>query len=148
MSCFQVSNDHIGYLINLGQHLDIRCVVTDDGIVPISLHDEPDRRLVFTELLHANKASVSGRYGEPIREVGAEVPSISYEALLIYQVAAIVQALQWVRCYEYQSCDNPQWEDTFAYHYTQRLTSELIARIISKFPTSWTYDGPTLAKAS
>ena len=58
--------------------------------------------------------------------------------------ADLVQVLQWIRCYEYQSCDDPNWNSTFAYHYTQRLIDELVAKVIACFATTWTYDGPRL----
>jgi hypothetical protein len=56
----------------------------------------------------------------------------------------MAQALQQVRCYQYQSCDCPNWMSTFAYNYSQRLTAELVSKIISRFVTTWDYNGPPL----
>ena len=45
---------------------------------------------------------------------------------------------------EYQSGEDPNWNTTIAYYYTQRLITELQAKVIECFATSWTYDGPAL----
>ena len=58
--------------------------------------------------------------------------------------AQFAQAMQWVRCYQHQSCDDPNWKTTFAYHYTQRLRIELESKVIGCFATSGVYDGPGL----
>ena len=143
MSCFIVSNDHIGYLVNLGHELDIRGVAIGVNYQSLALYDEHDRRYVTAELLAANRTSVATRYSEPVNPVG-DVPEIKPPQVPFKNLAQFAQALQWVRCYQYQSCDDPNWNTTFAYHYTQRLIAELQSKIIACFATSWTYDGPRL----
>ena len=93
----------------------------------------------------ANNTSVHARYGEQLRHV-TEVPEIRLPQVTFNNLAQFAQALQWVRCYQYQSCDDPNWTTTFAYNYTQRLITELQSKIIACFATSWVYDGPVLAK--
>ena len=53
MSCFILSNDHIGYLVNLGYQLDIRGVTIGDCHQSLALYDEHDRRYVTAELIAA-----------------------------------------------------------------------------------------------
>ena len=143
MSCFIVSNDHIGYLVNLGHQLDIRGVTVGDSYQSLALYDEHDRRYVTAELLAANRTSVATRYNEPVGPV-TDIPTIANPTLRLVNLAQFAQALQWVRCYQYQSCDDPNWTTTFAYHYTERLIDELVSKVIACFATTWTYDGPRL----
>ena len=143
MSCFILSNDHIGYLVNLGFQLDIRGVTVGDDYQSLALYDEHDRRYVTAELLAANRTSVATRYYEQVDPV-TDIPTVANPKVAFKSLAQFAQALQWVRCYQYQSCDDPNWETTFAYHYTQRLITELQSKIIAGFATNWTYDGPAL----
>ncbi len=143
MSAFILPNDHIGYLVNLGQQLHIRGVSIGDNYQSLALYDEHDRRYVTAELLAANRTSVATRYNEPASPV-ADVPEVRNPHLSFNNLAQFAQALQWVRCYQYQSCEDPNWNTTFAYHYTQRLITELQSKIIDCFATSWVYDGPAL----
>ena len=143
MSSFILPNDHIAYLVNLGYQLDIRGVTIGDSYQSLALYDEHDRRYVTAELLAANRTSVATRYREPV-DPAADVPSVANQKVVFKNLAQFAQALQWVRCYQYQSCDDPNWTTTFAYHYTERLRSELEAKVIECFATSWVYDGPAL----
>ena len=144
MSCFILTNDHIGYLVNLGHQLDIRGVTVGDNYQSLALYDEHDRRYVTAELLAANRTSVATRYNEQVDPV-TDVPTIGNPTMPLINLAQFAQALQWVRCYQYQSCEDPNWNTTFAYHYTQRLIAELESKIIACFATTWTYDGPRLS---
>ena len=143
MSCFLLSNDHIGYLVNLGYQLDIRGVTVGDSYQSLALCDEHDRNYVTAELIAANRTSVASRYSEQVVPV-TDIPTVANPKVAFKNLAQFAQALQWVRCYQYQSCEDPNWNTTFAYYYTQRLIAELQAKVIECFATSWTYDGPAL----
>ena len=143
MSSFVLSTDHVGYLVNLGYQLDIRGVTIGDSYQSLALYDEHDRRYVTAELMAANRTSVASRYNEPVDPVG-EVPAVANPKVAFKNLAQFAQAMQWVRCYQYQSCDDPNWKTTFAYHYTERLRIELESKVIGCFATSWVYDGPAL----
>ena len=143
MSCFILTNDHIGYLVNLGYQLDIRGVTVGDSYQSLALYDEHDRRYVTAELLTANRTSVASRYNEPVDPV-TDVPEVRLPQVSFKNLAQYAQALQWVRCFQYQSCDDPNWTSTFAYHYTQRLLAELQSKIIECSATTWVYDGVRL----
>jgi hypothetical protein len=77
-----------------------------------------------------------------------EFPVRPIEHLPLVELIDIVQALQWVRCYRYQSCEAPNWTTTFAYHYTHRLQSELISKIVAHFETQWDFPCPSLTNAT
>jgi 5'-3' exonuclease len=145
MSSFILPLDHIGYLVNLGYQLDIHTVYNEHSNVAqrLNLDDETDRRYVTSELMAANNTSVHARYGDQLRHV-TDVPEVRLPQVAFNNLAQFAQALQWVRCYQYQSCDDPNWTTTFAYNYTQRLITELQSKIIACFATSWVYDGPAL----
>ena len=91
------------------------------------------------ELSEGNPLFVEELLASLATEGTVRLPQVSFDNL-----AQFAQALQWVRCYQYQSCDDPNWNTTFAYHYTQRLIAELQSKIIACFATTWTYDGPRL----
>ena len=98
---------------------------------------------VTAELIAANRTSVASRYNEQVVPV-TDIPTIANPKVAFKNLAQFAQALQWVRCYQYQSCEDPNWNTTFAYYYTQRLIAELQAKVSECFATSWTYDGPTV----
>ena len=146
MSAYVLSWDHIGFLVNLGQQLDIRGVqVGDLGYQSLALYDEHDRNYVAAELMAQCRTSVAYRYREQVIPV-TDVPEIRCPHLPMRNLAELAQAAQWVRCYRYQSCEDPGWTATFAFHYTERLRTEIETRIISCFATTWDYDGAPLVR--
>jgi hypothetical protein len=144
MSAFVLTWDHIGYLVNLGQQLDVRGLSSQNGYEPLNLEDEGCRKMVACELMTANQQSVASRYGHAA-PTSLDQPHIAPPLTLLITLAQYAQALQWVLCYRYQSCEDATWTTTFAYHYTEALRSELESRIIACFDVTWTYEGPALA---
>ena len=143
MSAYEVSLDHIGYLVNLGHQLQIRGVTIGDAYQTLYLDDEHDRAYVANELIAQNRTSVAYRYREqPVPVIGN--PTFRGAWTSMTNLAEFAQALQWVACYSYQSCEDPGWPTTFAWAYTERLRNELIAKVIACFATTWDYDGNPL----
>jgi hypothetical protein len=134
MSSFLLPMEHIGYLVNLGFALDVTAVVTSAGYRPLSFDDVDDRRYVAYELINANRASA----GEP--DAFDEIEDLACRVRAMDSLSEFVQALQWVRCYQYQSSDSSTWTDSFACSFTERLRDELEVRIISCFQTTWVYE--------
>jgi hypothetical protein len=132
--------DHIGFLVNLGAALDVRSIVHGDTCTPVALDHAGDRARVAAELVAANRTSVAHRY----RRVTPRepVPTIRARPVPLATLHDIVQALQWIACYCYQSSEHPDWPASFASAYTTRLGAELVRRIVDRFPCSWDYDGP------
>lgn len=143
MSAYVLSWDHIAALVNIGYQLDLRGVTVHNGYQTLALHDEHDRSYVAAELMAQNRTSGAHRYREQVIPV-TDVPSFRLPPTRIHDLAGYAQALQWINCYCYQSCEDPGWSTTFACHYTERLRSELEGKIIAAFATSWDYDGPRL----
>ena len=148
MSAYVLSWDHIGVLVKLGQQLQLRGVQHDDrGYQTLCLSDEHDRSYVAAELMAQCRTSVAYRYREQPVPV-TNVPVIRSPPTPLVNLAELAQALQWVFCYRYQSCEDPAWPTTFAYPYTERLRVDIETRIIKCFATTWDYDGPGLVDAT
>ena len=145
MSAYELPIDHLAALVNIGHQLDIRNVYSEHSNLTqrLALHDEGDRTYVLTELVCQMTTSVAYRYSEKAPLIG-EVPEVRMTLIPLETIADLAQAIQWVRCYQYQSCEDPKWRTTFAHHYTNTLMQELITKIISAYTTSWTYNGPAL----
>jgi hypothetical protein len=71
-------------------------------------------------LWRENNRSVNYRYGEARR-----LPQ-RYTYLRPTAKVAPTGVLYAVRCYQYQSCERPEWERTKAYRWTQALTKALL----------------------
>ena len=93
MSCFLLSNDHIGYLVNLGYQLDIRGVTVGDSYQSLALYDEHDRHYVTAELIAANRTSVASRYNEQVVPV-TDIPTVANPKVAYKNLAQFAQALQ------------------------------------------------------
>ena len=145
MSAYELPIDHLAALVNIGHQLDIRNVYSEHSNLTqrLALDDEGDRTYVLTELVCQMTTSVAYRYSEKAPLI-SEVPSVKLTRIPLDTIADLAQAIQWVRCYQYQSCEDPKWRTTFAHHYTNTLLQELITKIISAHTTSWTYNGPAL----
>ncbi len=145
MSSFILPADHIGCLVNLGYELNIRAVHNEHSniAVRLNLENADDRKFVANELIDANINSVCTRYGT-LPEHPIQVPCFLLPSVPLTSLEQFAQALQWVRCYQYQSCEGFGWKTTFAYQYTERVRMELETKIISCFATSWVYNGMAL----
>jgi hypothetical protein len=142
MSCYILPSEHLSYLIDLGAHLGVEGIVCAGSYRPICHQDPVDVVFIFDELAATNCSSAG--HDPTDREFSVR----PIRDLLLVELYDIVQALQWVRCYRYQSCETPNWITTFAYHYTHRLQSELVSRIIAHFETQWDYPCPSLTTAA
>ncbi len=135
MSAYEVSLDHVGYLLNLGHELGVGSIHHRGSKRCLQLDEGPDRGFVASALIAENRASVAYRYRTaPV--VASAPPTFRCVPVLLTGLAEIAQALQWVGCYRYQSCEHPEWRSSFAAAYTERLTAELIRRVIDSFPTT------------
>ena len=144
MSAYEVSLDHIGVLVNLGSELRIRALWHAESVRHLDLDDEKDRSAVARALIAQNHTSVLHREGVG-GDAPVSVPPFRRIPVPVASLADLAQALQWVGCYRYQSCEDPGWRSSFASSYTDRLTAELVRRVIGAFPTTWDYEGPALA---
>ena len=142
MSTYEVSLDHIGYLVNLGYQLGLRGVMVGGLYQPLGLDNDDDRTRVVKQLVRQNQLSVGYRFNGLPSPPDVEPFRCVYRPLA--KIEELAQALQWVSCYRYQSSETPDWPSTFAYAFTSRLTAELVRKFIAHFETAWDYNGERL----
>ena len=132
MSAYEVSAEHIRYLVELGRELQIRWVFVDGGPRSLDLATSEDRLFIGQELHSANQRSISAEVqatpyfvDRPNRSGIARIGTL-FDA---------VQALQWVRAYSYQSSRSSTWRESTARRYVGQLQDGLEIRIIGFFKT-------------
>ena len=96
MSAYEVSAEHIRYLVELGRELQIRWVFIDGRLRSLDLATSEDRLFIGQILHDANQRSISSKVqatpcflDKPDRSGIARIRTLS----------DAVQALQWVRAY-------------------------------------------------
>ena len=144
MSAYEVPNDHIAALVNIGQALNVRGVYLGENLQRLALFDEKDRTYVANELVAQNRTSVGYRYSEPV--VPADTfPAFRYVDPKLATMEGVAAAIRYVRCYMYQACEDPGWESTFAHAYCQKLLAELVDKFTCRYAAdAWDYTGPKL----
>lgn len=148
MSCFVLPGEHIGFLVDLGMTLEITIVLTPQGYRRLDLGTDAGRFVLGAELMATNRASASARYSALEEQADDAVCSGSGRKVALGELNDVVQALQWVRCYEYQSDNPPNWVEGFACSYAAALRAELESRIISFFDTTWVLERSEVAASS
>ena len=143
MSAFELSWDHIAVMVHIGRLLDVRNVPIGDYLQPLDLADDDDGRYVAAELMAQNRTSVAYRYRLRVSPVH-DVPPLRRSPFTLSIIGDLAQAAQWVRCFQYQSCEDLGWNTTFAYHYCEAVLRAIMSRIIDIHDTTWTYQGPQL----
>jgi hypothetical protein len=146
MSAMELQKDHLVALVNIGLQLDIRNVYDEHRNLTrrLDLNEEEDRTYVLTELISQMRTSIAYRYDEGTPHA-SPVSAGRAISIPLRSIGDVAKALQWVRCYEYQSSEGPNWPTSFAQHFTNMLTQALITKVISAHTTSWTYNGPALS---
>lgn len=138
MSAFHVSATHIGAIARAATSTrrgDVR--------VPPDCLDEfgtPDFGKVFAALANENARSVAYRYSEepePVQSIGREgVYPLAWQKPCGW-------LLKVLDCYEYQSCEHPDWEGS----HVKRMIDDLRAASWRRAPgyeeTPWGLDDPT-----
>jgi hypothetical protein len=151
MSAYQVSSDHLAYLVGVlanvcsdrrgyvtlrtsEQPVDGRIGSKDIcGGVWYELHPEmgiTDCRLVFFRLARENARSLDHRYPEdhecpPVPcPIGERFPVVPLRT-----IGDVAQAIKALDCYEYQACEHPEWERGEVHGWLVALRRYLIRRI-------------------
>ena len=140
MSAFVVERAHIDHLVSAalygprGHHPTWLISWRDPATGrTVSVRDDPSA--VGTMLWHANHASVSARYGDPL-----DVPFYTFDAPRRLDAPPAVVTLKAIDCYEYQSCEFDGWASSSARAFCDRLRRSLIATLpgYAAAPWSWT----------
>ncbi len=93
--------------------------------------------IVGMMLVAQNYASVNYRYAEKDEE-----PIYRYKPLAGYPNPVIV--LKAIDCYEYQSCETPDWEETEAHAFCQSLRKRMIHHLPGYDDAPWDIQSPTV----
>jgi len=144
VSAFEISTNHIRVMINAGlsmsygNHLEwmVRPFTEDEaetvfarghawgpGMIRVARNifrelNPQSAEAVGAMLAAQNRRSVNFRYDEEeIQPVYQHGPSRSYSP---------VELLKIIKCYEYQSCETPDWETTEAQNFCAALKDQLI----------------------
>ncbi len=137
MSAFMVSNKHLDYMLHAG----LRYGRTFE----LSWHTpmDEDRRNVLTRetvndvgimLAAENRRSVNHRYGESNMEDFFEFSECRGGMI------DLVQVLKLIDCYEYQSCEHPEWKHSEARIFCDALRRLMIGNLPGYEEAAWSMD--------
>lgn len=107
MSAFIVNNAHIDTLVNAGLHL-------------VGSTDQRHADGIGRMLLAENYSSVNYRYSE-----NDNAPD--YRATLTDAELSPIAVLSALHCYEYQSCEHPEWQTSDARIYCEAVRAGILA---------------------
>lgn len=94
---------------------------------------------IAEELIQTNMDSVLFRYNDDESMISYERENYNQEPIRQYDgLATIPQVLGAIACYEYQSCERPDWATSWAHDYCQYLRKALC----SQLATGWEYEKP------
>lgn len=136
MSAFTLGSDHIDLLITVAMRIP--------GFNEKYINIPKTADLLGQDLLNENFASVNYRYSEeePVPEYHwtpvAELQTENLSALMLLQI------LNAVHCYQYQSCEHPAWTDSRAFWVSQAIEAWVETRLTeAKWPKTRAHHGDT-----
>ena len=137
MSAFVVNNDHISAMVELavGRGASTDAVYWDekgDGHPERVQREDFDR--IGQLLLDENVRSVNARYKTDDVGVFVDAPFL--------QGATPVEGLKLVVCYEYQSCEHPEWEQSAAFRLCEAITRKLVRQVPGFEDAPWEWTAP------
>jgi hypothetical protein len=142
MSAFVVSKEHIDYLVHAAMAAPRRScngyVMTLDG-----LHVDTESDAVGRALWEENARSVAYRYQRPYDNLPGPI-DFDHEALARYRCPCWpempfepVVALKALTCYEYQSCEHPEWNASPVKRFCDELRSWLMQALPGYDAAPW-----------
>jgi hypothetical protein len=150
MSAFIVSKEHINAILMSSTLIQFQPLTWyhDDVYHSFTL-DMADE--IGQMLLDENVASVRYRYQDsPLTELPGKTNNewlfpFRYSPFA-HRVPTPVEAIKLIRCYNYQSCEHPQWNSSPAKSFCQALLASLISRVdgYDEAPWEWPHIAPTL----
>lgn len=121
MSCYQVSPRHLAALVGIAQ-------ATGTQIHGAAATYYGGAVALFEILAQANADSVAARYNETTEPV--PVPEdFAASAMPVRTLADIAAAIKLIDCYEYQSCEAPDFEKSAVAIWCRHARRELTHRI-------------------
>lgn len=159
MSAWVVSPDHIRLLLQAA--IDGGSTFyygwTEGACAPGSWHLAPDDTAALDEaarmLWDENVRSVSHRYPN---DAPSELPAADCDSVeaaagefgwrpaysRIVRKIEPVQVLKAVQCYEYQSCEHPEWHQSRAKAFCASLKDRMIMRLAGYDEAQWGFEAP------
>ena len=143
MSAFVVSKSHINAIIMAGMAVRYKPLSWYHGDERFVLTDETADR-VGQMLLDECVRSVSYRYDDT--GIASLPGRTNAEWLMPFQCHPTcnnptpLQALKLIGCYEYQSCEHPEWETSEARSFCEALRTHTICRLPGYEEALWTWE--------
>jgi hypothetical protein len=138
VSAFELPPEHVAALVRAGAALRI------GRLPPLSFGAEADissaagQDVVFAALWDAHRTALVERY--PTMTPPARPNRAPDVRIAVRADADLVQVLQWIRCYEYQTCGGRCWADSFARRYCALLTQAVIDALIDRHAPAWVFE--------
>jgi hypothetical protein len=136
MSALELSPEHVQVLVSAARDLGIPQLVRPNGSIKVlHLDTEPGRASLF-ELLWREQSFRS------TQEVCApSIPSVSQVRLAsswLTEPSALVQVLQWVRCYKYQCGVSGTWSNSDARILCAQIIEKILDHLAAVYDAGWT----------
>lgn len=162
MSANVISKSHIDAIINAGlsgmprEHGPLSWYASDPRSLMIQESQKAYRQLtdetanqVGQMLIDECVKSVSYRYQDSdITDLPGPVNGywlIPYELGYSDRIPTPVETLKLIRCYEYQSCEHPEWPESEAYRFCQALTAAMMTYLPGYEEAPWDWEEQTKA---
>ena len=148
MSSFMCSPEHFGLLAAFAVNRP------DPHTVVIPEWRKPARQdaavHVAEQLARENARSLAARYGDdPAQYADTIAEAGVWAALYLTKGGAIAAAvplpriLSYAKCYAYQACESPDWEDTLAFAQIDRIINA--CGPVVRAPDTWEWTDPSRA---
>ncbi len=159
MSAFMVSKTHIDLMVRLAIWGPSGVEVRPDKAWYRPYFGNPSRKAepeTANELgeifVKENLSSIHYRYPDTIENPDATPGPIEQYWLTEYEYddpqidLTIVEDFCLLDCYEYQSCEHPEWRDSEAFKLVDSIRGSLIHRLPGYDQVPWSFDRDDLAK--
>jgi hypothetical protein len=143
MSAFVVNKEHINAMIHAGLARRYRPMTWYHEGVRHELTNET-ANIVGQMLLDECVKSVCYRYGDSeMTDLPGRINAewlIPFEYRFTYKRPTPVEALKLIDCYEYQSCEHPEWEGSLAQAFCRSLRGNTIDRLPGYDEAPWEWE--------
>lgn len=174
MSAWIVSKEHIDLIVSEGIRLEARRVyIGEDGAYEVErlTYDNADEvgRVLWSEcqrsVAYRYPNDKDGKWPGPTGLTLDEINAYTWEAVSLkrpntelgsdsartwpnperYHLAGLINAIE---CYEYQSCEHPEWRGSVAREWTESIYRRAVARLIRKIVPNlpWGIDAEHVAR--
>jgi hypothetical protein len=149
MSAFEVSPEHVRVLVQAAAALGVAQLTRSNGSTEQLHLERAEGQQKLFDLLQRQQT----RYHEPgsVGVVGLPQPpttSVRLRSSWVAEPAQLVQVLQWVRCYVYQSSSASSWPGSDADAFCTQLIEVVLDRLAKLFDVTWTVEPAFDVRAS